>query len=103
MSPAGGLSFVFTMAGIRAVAMVGAYFTTTGRAHDGAPIPLGYAAGFLVTVALYFFVLPLLGRRVAPVPLLFLAAAPAYPDRGASTIALSPRVIGFSALASFDE
>lgn len=100
MSPASGLSFVFTMAGIRTMAMVGAYFTTTGRAHDGAPIPLGYAAGFPVTVALYFFVPPLLGRRVvpvegvyphvfyvAPVPLLFLAAAPAYPDCGASTIA----------------
>jgi len=88
------------MAGIRAMAMVGAYFTTTGRARGGAPIPLGYAAGFPVTVALYFFALPLLGRRltpveevcphvfyVAPVPLLFLAAAPAHPDRGASAIA----------------
>lgn len=94
MSPAGGLSFVFTMAGIRTVAMVGAYFTTTGRARGGSPVPLGYAASFPVTVALYFFVPPLLGWRVAPVeevcphvfyvapvPLLFLAAAPAYPDR----------------------
>lgn len=100
MSPAGDLSFVFTMAGIRTVAMVGAYFTTTGRARGGSPVPLGYAAGFLATVALYFFILPLLGRRVAPVeevcthvfyvtpvPLLFLAVAPAYPDCGASTIA----------------
>lgn len=89
--PGGSLSFAFAMAGICVMAMVGAYFTITTRAHDGAPIMLGCAAGMAITVLLYRFVPPIFGQETAPVEglrlyalhgapvlLLLLAAALAY-------------------------
>lgn len=92
----------FGIAGICAMAMIGAYFTITGRARDGAFIMFGCSLGIIVTTALYLFALPLLGVErppaggggfyafyVAPAPLMLLAAALAHllrdPSAGGAT------------------
>ncbi len=101
--PGRGLSFAIAMVGICLMAMVGAYFTITNRADDGAPILLGCAAGMAITVILYYLVLPVFGLEVAPVrgaslylfhfapvALLLLAAVLAYrlrDSRGGSSAA----------------
>lgn len=65
--PGRGLSFAIAMVGICLMAMVGAYFTITNRADDGAPILLGCAVGVAMTVLLYYFVLPIFGLEVTPI------------------------------------